>query len=358
MIPYARHLVEDDDIAAVVNVLRNGSLTGGGAVEEFEDQLASMVGAKHAVAFSSGTAALHAAAAATGLGSGDLVVTSPLTFVASANCARYVGAQVAFADIHEDSLNLDLGEVPRTADGLVAVHFAGRPIDLHAVRYRPRVVIEDAAHALGAATSDGPVGNCANSDVCTFSFHPAKNITTGEGGAATTNSPEIARRLRLFRNHALDRSSSAQPWRYSIDSMGFNYRLTDFQAALGSSQLRKLTGWTARRRELAAYYTAALAGSGVRCPDEVAAGWRHGWHLYVVQVEDRDRVFDEMRQAGVGVQVHYVPLNHQQTFDAGHSGHLPRCEAVCRRLLSLPLYPMLTAAQQDLVIDALLAAVG
>jgi dTDP-4-amino-4,6-dideoxygalactose transaminase len=240
VIPYGRQCIDDDDVEAVVKVLRGDFLTQGPMVEHFEEQLAATVEARYAVAFSNGTAALHAACAAAGLGAGDLVVTTPLTFVASANCARYVGASVDFVDIEPGTLNLDPSLVPAHADALVAVHFAGLPVALDRLAHRPRVVLEDAAHAIGARTPDGPVGNGAHSDMTTFSFHPVKTVTTGEGGAVTTNDPALAERLRRFRSHGVVHKPEQGGWYYEVETLGFNYRLTDLHAALGASQLTKL----------------------------------------------------------------------------------------------------------------------
>lgn len=346
MIPYGRQSLDGDDIAAVVAVLQGDWLTQGPSVPAFEEALAERVGSRHAVAFSSGTAALHAAAAATGLGPGHRVVTSPLSFVASANCARYVGAEVGFVDVRPDTLNLDPDRVPAEAEGLVAVHFAGLPCDLAALRHRPRVVIEDAAHALGAETPDGPVGNCARSDACVFSFHPVKAITTGEGGAVTTNDDGLAVRLRTFRNHGIERHPERGEWAYDVAVEGFNYRLTDIQAALGSSQLRKLDRFVERRRDLAARYGKLLADLPVELPPQADDGFRHAWHLYPVRVPDRRRVFDDLRTRGIGVQVHYVPIHRHRRFRSS-AMECPEADAAYERLLSLPLFPGLTERDQD-----------
>lgn len=358
MIPYGRQSIDDDDIAAVVGVLKGDWLTTGPHVAEFEDALAAKVGAKFAVAFSNGTAALHGAAAAAGLGPGDVVVTSPLSFAASATCARYVGATPAFVDIDAATLNLDLAAVPSDAAAVVAVHFTGLPVDLEGLKRRPRVVIEDAAHALGAVTPDGPVGNCARSDMCMFSFHPVKAITTGEGGAVTTNSEELAEGLRRFRNHGIVPKPEAGGWYYEIPEIGFNYRMTDLQAALGTSQLGKLDRFVTRRNELAARYRQLLADLPVVLPPAAPSGWRHGYHLFAVQVADRRGVYERMRADGVGVQVHYVPIyRHPLYADLGVGpGDYPNTEQVYAGLLSLPLFPDLTEDEQNRVVDALKAA--
>lgn len=356
MIPYGRQVVDDDDVAAVVAVLQGDWLTQGPHVAAFEARLCQKTGAQHAVAFSSGTAALHAAAHAAEVRAGDLVATSPLSFVASANCARYVGADVEFVDIDPSTLNLDPAQIPAEADALVAVHYAGLPLDLSSLPRRPPVVIEDAAHALGAVTPDGPVGNCAHSDMCCFSFHPVKAVTTGEGGAVTTNSPDLAERLRRFRHHGIRPSAAAGGWMYDIDELGYNYRLTDIQAALGTSQLAKLDRFVDRRNELADRYRRALASfTGVTLPPEAPPGARHAYHLFPVQVHDREEVYRELRARDIGVQVHYVPT-YRLTAYAGPGQSpvdFPHTEAAYNGLLSLPVYPALSDADQDIVIDAL-----
>jgi UDP-4-amino-4,6-dideoxy-N-acetyl-beta-L-altrosamine transaminase len=347
VIPYGRQSIDADDIAAVVEVLRGDWLTQGPHIEQFEQGLVEATGARFAVAFSSGTAAIHAAAIATGIGPGDVVATPALTFAASAACALYAGATPRFVDIDPETLNIDLEQVDGDVDCVVAVHYAGLPVDLSRLRRRPRIVIEDAAHALGAQTPDGPVGNCANSDASVFSFHPVKAITTGEGGAVTTNSSHIAERLRLVRNHGMQRRPERGGWYYEISDLGFNFRLTDLQAALGVSQLAKLERFVDRRNELAARYRAALADGPLTLPPVARPPWRHAYHLFPVQVDDRHRVYDQLRSAGVGVQVHYIPVHHHPLYEPfAKPGTLPVTEHVCARLLSLPLFPAL--GDQDL----------
>jgi perosamine synthetase len=353
VIPYGRQSIDDDDIAAVVAVLKGDWLTQGPHVEEFEEALAVATGAQYAVSFANGTAALHGATAAAGLGPGDRVATSPLSFVASANCARYVGATPVLVDIDPVTLNLDPAQVP-DVEALVAVHYAGLPFDLSALERRPRVVIEDAAQALGATTPDGPVGNCARSDMCIFSFHPVKTITTGEGGAVTTNSPELADRLRSFRTHGIVRSASPA-WRYDVATLGFNYRLTDIQAALGKQQLTKADAFVARRNALAARYRTLLADLPVELPPTAPEGVTSAYHLFAIRVDERDRVFDELRAAGIGVQVHFIPIYRHTTmqefgFDAAD---FPATEAAFSRLISIPLFPDLHDASQDRVVEVL-----
>jgi UDP-4-amino-4,6-dideoxy-N-acetyl-beta-L-altrosamine transaminase len=355
MIPYGRQWVDDDDIAAVVEVLRGDWLTQGPHVGEFEEKLCEVTGARFAVAFSSGTAALHAAAHAAGLGRGDTVHTSPLSFAASANAALYVGARPALVDIDPATLNLDPSLVPKDADALVAVHYAGLPFDLGLLEHRPRVLIEDAAHAIGARTPDGPVGNCARSDMCCFSFHPVKTVTTGEGGAVTTNDAELASRLRRFRHHGIEPQPSEGPWVYDIPEVGYNYRLTDLQAALGTSQLGKLERYIERRTQLADAYRTSLAPLPLRLPPVAPAGVRHGYHLFPVQVAERARVVEALRARGIGVQVHYVPIYRFTAYKSlgFRAEDYPQTEAVYAGLLSLPLYPSMTELDQEAVRAAL-----
>lgn len=357
MIPYGRQSIDDADVAAVERVLRGDWLTTGPAVEDFERAVAEYTGARHAVAFNSATSALHGACHAAGLGPGNVVHTTPLTFMADANCARYVGARPALIDIDESTWNVDLDLVDDSVDALVAVHYAGLPIDLAALPHRPRVLIEDASHALGALTPDGPVGNCAHSDMTTFSFHPVKTVTTGEGGAVTTNDPVLAERLRRFRSHGIVHKPEQGGWYYEVESLGFNYRMTDLHAALGASQLTKLDRFVARRNALADRYDDLLAALPVRRAPRAPADVVHGRHLYPVRVPDRARVHAEMRAAGVGVQVHYVPVTHHPSFGIDDAGRrrFPETEAAYDDLLSLPLFPALTEADQDDVVDRLAA---
>ncbi len=355
MIPYGRQSIDDDDVAAVVRVLLGQWLTQGPHIEEFEARLAATAGARHAVVFSSGTAALHAAVAAAGLGPGDLVVTSALTFVASASCALYVGATPGVVDIDPETLNIDVALVPREASALVAVHYAGLPVDLSTMKTRPGVVIEDAAHALGAMSPDGPVGNCAHSEMCVFSFHPVKAITTGEGGGVTTNSDHLADRLRALRNHGMTSRPERGGWYNEVADLGYNFRLTDLQAALGTSQLAKLDRFITRRNEIADRYRQELCGGPWQLPPPAGSGWRHAYHLFPMRVDHRREVYDGMRLRGVNVQVHYVPLTrHPVLVAAGiDANSCPAAEAAYQRLLSLPIFPGLSEDEQDLVIDIL-----
>ena len=357
MIPYGRQNLDEEDIAAVVDVLRGDWLTQGPTIERFEKSVADYVGAEHAIAFSSGTAALHGAAWAAGLGPGDIVHTTPLTFIATVNAARHVGATPELVDIDRKTWNIDLSLIPESSDAVIPVHYAGLPVDLSPGQWshQPRVVIEDAAHALGAHTPDGPVGNCAHSDMVCFSFHPVKPITTGEGGMVTTNNSELAERLRRFRSHGIVRKPEHGQWYYEVEDLGYHYRMTDIQAALGLSQMRKLDAFISRRNELANQYRRLLKHLPIELPPSAPAGFSHGYHLFAVLVSERARVFSELRARGIGVQVHYVPVHHHPSMKSLSSfpPALGNCETVYSRVLSLPLHPRLTEFEQEQTVVAL-----
>lgn len=381
MIPYGRQDITQEDIDAVVEVLGSAFLTQGPLVPEFEGRVAGTCGAAHAVAVSSGTAALHLACLALGLGSGDRFWTSPITFVASANCALYCGAIVDFVDIDPETGNLSIAALTERlewAEGegllpkvVMPVHFAGQPCDMAAVHALSRRfgfrIIEDATHALGATHDNRPVGSCRYSDITVFSFHPVKIITTGEGGMALTNDAALAARMSLLRSHGITRDPAemtAPPegkWCYEQQALGFNYRLTDLQAALGITQLDRLEGFVLRRRSLAVRYNGLLAGRLVsplqREPYGVSS-----YHLYVVRlhgaVEDpglRTRVFDCMRGRGIGVNVHYIPIPTQPWYrEQGIGiGTYPGAMRYYREALTLPLWPGLREDEQDYIVTAL-----
>ena len=354
-IPYGRQSISSTDVAAVEAVLHSDWLTQGPAVPAFEEAVAERVGAKYAVAYSSATAALHGATAAAGLATGRTVHTSPITFIASANCARYVGAQPALLDIDPGTWNIDTSLVTDEVDALVPVHFAGLAMELSQLPHRPAVVIEDAAHALGATSGSGPVGNCAHSDMAVFSFHPVKPITTGEGGMVTTNDASLAEALRRFRSHGIVRSSEPDTWEYNAEAIGFNYRMTDIQAALGLSQLARLDSFIERRNELADRYRELLSDLPVDLPPAASPGAVHGYHLFVIGVDNRREVFRQLRQAGIGVQVHYVPVHHHDVSRDIRipAGGFPAADAYYQRAISIPLYPDLTATEQDTVVETL-----
>jgi perosamine synthetase len=361
LLPYGRQSVDDADIQAVVEVLKSDWLTTGPKIAEFEERFAARVGARHAVSFSSGTAALHGAAFAAGLGPGDEAITTPMTFCATANSVLYQGAKPVFADVSADTLNLDPGEVAKKLSSrtkaILAVDYAGHPADLDALLAvtQPRGIplIEDACHALGAEYRGKRVGGIA--DMTVFSFHPVKHLTTGEGGMVTTNDAALAETLRRFRNHGISsearqRQASGQ-WYYEMVLLGFNYRLTDIACALGLSQLGKLSANLARRREMAARYTAAFRTVPGLIPPSVRAGVNPAWHLYPIRVDlakltvDRGQTFQALRAENIGVNVHYIPVHlHPYYRDQfGHrDGECPVAEAAYERLISLPMFHGMT----------------
>ncbi len=379
-IPYSTQWIDEDDIRAVTAVLESGWITQGPAVARFEEQLAAYCGADYAVAVSSGTAGLHLACLAAGLGAGDRAITSPNPFVASANSALYVGAEPGFIDIDETTRNMDAAElesalVDRGARAVIPVHFAGLPCDMEKIsavaRAQSALVIEDACHALSAEyrTAAGEwvrVGSCAHSDMAVFSFHPVKPMTTGEGGAVTTNSRELYERLLELRTHGITKDTGRMdgndgPWYYEMQTLGYNFRITDLQCALGTVQLSKLDGWRERRADIAARYDAAFsADRGIKVlPSDSNRKSAH--HLYVIEVQDRGRVFRDLQAAGLGVQVHYIPV-HLQPYYRNHFGYArgdyPKSEAYYQHCLSIPLYPKMSEADVDLVIDAVQKAVS
>jgi perosamine synthetase len=370
-LPYGRQCIEDEDVAAVVEALRSDWLTTGPRVEEFERAFAATVSAREAVAVTSGTAALHAAMFAIGIGPGDEVIVPAMTFAASANCVVFQGGTPVFADVDPETLRLDpnsaASKITARTKAIVAVDYAGQPCDYEALRAladsRGLTLVADACHALGGRYRGRPVGTLAA--VTAFSFHPVKHITTGEGGMITTDRPELAQRMRAFRNHGLSSDArqreSEGGWFYEMTYLGFNYRLTDFQSALGMSQLRRLPQWVRRRQELAARYDAAFASdSGIR-PLATAPGVEHARHLYVVRVDgDRARVFRDLRAGGIGVNVHYIPVHlhpyYRERFGTG-PGLCPVSEAAYERILSLPMFPQMTDGDVEDVVVALRKAV-
>jgi len=355
--PYSRQIIDDDDVAAVAAALRGDLLTTGPLVDEFEAALAAVTGAVEAVVFANGTAALHAACFAAGVGPGDVTATSAISFAASANCAAYLGATPRFADVDPDTVNVDpasllaLGPV----DAVVPVDFAGLPIepDVIAAAAGEATVIEDAAHGLGARYADGtPVGSCPNGIVMTaFSFHPVKSITTGEGGAVTTNDADLAAAMRRFRHHGIERDRSKfvgadeGPWYHEMHDLGFNYRITDFQCALGLTQLKKLDGFVEARNEIADAYRDRLAPvEDVILPAAATGAGRHAYHLFAIRVPAARRrgVFDALRADGLGVQVHYLPIYRHPWYRTTYgyeAGLCPNAEAYYAGAISIPIYP-------------------
>ncbi|WP_328338352.1 DegT/DnrJ/EryC1/StrS family aminotransferase [Micromonospora sp. NBC_00421] len=372
MLPYGRQSVTDDDVAAVVATLRSDWLTTGPQVDAFEADLAGWTGGAGCAAVANGTAALHVAYAAAGVGPGDEVVVPPMTFVATASSAVALGARIVFADVEEETFTLDPAAAAAATTArtkvVAAVDYAGHPADYDALRTAlagsDALLLADAAHSIGATYRGRPVGSLA--DLTTFSFFPTKNLTTAEGGAVATTDPELLKRARRFRNIGLvrERAELREPdeggWHQEVHEFGLNYRLPDVLCALGRSQLRRLGDFLAARARLVARYDEALADlPGVLTPTR--RSWAApAWHLYPVRVLDgrRREVYDRMRAAGIGVQVNYLPVHWHPAFaDLGYRrGSCPVAESFYGQQLSLPLYPSLTDADQDRVIDALGAA--
>lgn len=370
MIPYGRQDISEEDVAAVVEALTSDWLTTGPAIERFEQAVAQRVRAAHAVASANGTVSLHLAVRALGLGPGDTLWTAANTFVASANCALYCGAGVDFVDIDPKTWNMSVDSLEaklktqKPPKVLVPVHFAGQPCDMRAIRRLSErhgfAVLEDASHAVGATYLGEPIGNCRHSDVVSFSFHPVKIVTSAEGGMALTQREDVAAKMRMLRAHGVNREKAKTEgaFYYEQEDLGYNYRLTDLHAALGASQMKRLDAFLERRRELAARYDRLLE------PLPLTRPWQHGdgasaWHLYVVLVENRRKVYDAMREAGIGVNVHYMPVHlHPYYRRMGFKpGDFPRAEAYYSRALTLPLYPGLTDEAQDKVVAALAQAI-
>ena len=358
---YGHQSISADDIAAVDEVLRGDYLTCGPAVKAFEQAICAYTGAKYCVAVANATAGLHIAALAAGLGPGDEAITTPITFLSSANCIAFTGAKPVFADIDPATALIDPAEVerritPRTK-ALVPVDFAGQSCEMDRIaavaKEHGLVVIEDAAHAIGSDYRGTKVGSCAYSDMTVFSFHPVKTITAGEGGAVTTNSPELYAKLCALRAHGVHKDGEmADTWEYEMCELGYNYRITDFQCALGLSQLRRLEEFKRRRREIVARYNAELGLPHlVEREDSCAC-----FHLYPVLVEDRRAFYFRAREAGLRLQVHYIPVHTQpwyrRTFGYGH-GDFPKAEAYYARCISLPLYPALDDSDVDEIVARL-----
>jgi perosamine synthetase len=370
MIPYGRQTIDDEDIKAVREVLRSDWLTTGPKVAEFEEALARYVGAKFAVAVSSGTAALHCAMYALGIGPGHEVIVPAMTFAASANCVIYQGGTPVFVDVAADTLLIDPEDVERKitpqTKAIIAVDYAGQPCDYHALKEiadrHHLSLVADACHSLGATYRGRSVGSLA--DLSVFSFHPVKHITTGEGGMITTDREEYAKRLRIFRNHGITsdhwQREAQGSWFYEMVDLGYNYRITDFQCALGMSQLQNLPRWLERRQEIARQYDEAFAGIKEIRPLAVEAEVRHAYHLYVIRVNKDERGFDRktffqaLRSRGIGVNVHYIPVHlhpfYQKRFGTG-PGLCPVAESVYEQILSLPMYPAMTDEDIKIVIN-------
>jgi len=380
-IPYGRQNITEEDIDAVVNVLKSDYLTQGPKVPEFEDAIKEHCNVRYALAMNSATSALHAACLALDVGKGDIVWTTPITFVASANCALYCGATVDFVDIDPKTYNLstqalkqklevakEKGQLPKV---VIPVHLSGQPCDMKGIFRLSKEygfsIIEDASHAIGGKYEDEPIGNCQYSDITIFSFHPVKIITTAEGGVATTNNKDLAQKMALLRSHGITRDTELMtsepdgPWYYQQIDLGFNYRMTEMQAALGVSQIERLQSITDRRHEIAKRYNEKLSNLSVTVPFQIEESYS-GLHLYVIRLKLDDikvthlEVFNALRAANIGVNLHYIPV-HIQPYYQKHFGFkigdFPQAEQYYREAISLPLYPDLNVEQQDYIVQTL-----
>lgn len=372
-IPYGRQSIREEDIEEVVRVLRSDYLTTGPKVAEFDKVVADYVGAKYAVAVSNGTAALHIACLAAGIGAGDEVITSPITFAASANCVLYCGGTPVFADIKKDTYNIDPEDIERKitpkTKAIIPVHYTGQPCEMDAIteiaKKHNLIVIEDGAQVISGEYKGKKIGSI--SDMTTFSFHPVKPVTTGEGGMVTTNNKELYERLKLFHTHGITREPELMdkqdgPWYYEQLELGFNYRITDIQCALGISQMRRLDAFAEHRRMLAARYNKGFAG----CKN-VITPYQHpdclsSWHLYMIQVpaDMRKSVFEKLRQAGIGVNVHYIPVYKHPYYQAHGYQDIccPNAEAFYAGAITLPLYADMTKEQVDYVVEKVIEFTG
>jgi len=371
MIPYGRQSIDEEDIQAVVEVLRSDWLTTGPKVDEFEGAFADFVGAKYAVAVCNGTAALHAAIYALGIEPGDEVIVPAMTFAATANCVVFQGATPVFIDVDPETLLINPSQIEAKitsrTKAIIAVDYTGHPADYDELisisKQHGIALVADSCHALGATYKGRPLGSAA--DLSTFSFHPVKHITTGEGGMITTDDLELAKRMRMFRNHGITtdhrQREALGSWFYEMVDLGYNYRLTDFQCALGIRQLRKLPEWLERRREIARCYDEAFAELSAVSPLRVEKDVVHAYHLYVVRLDlkqlqaDRADIFAGLRSEGIGVNVHYIPVHlhpfYRKRFGTG-PGLCPEAEAAYEQIISLPIYSNMSDASVDEVIKA------
>jgi perosamine synthetase len=372
MIPYGKQCIDEEDIQSVIAVLQSDWLTTGPTVGAFERAFADVVGAKYAVAVNSGTAALHAAMFALGIGPGDEVIVPAMTFAATANCVVFQGGTPVFADVDPETLLIDPfsveDRISHKTRAIIAVDYAGQPCDYDALmkisRKHHLALVADACHSLGARYKERPVGSLALLNA--FSFHPVKHITTGEGGMITTDDSKLSEKMRIFRNHGITTSHRQREnegsWFYEMVDLGYNYRITDFQCALGISQLKKLPSWVERRRAIACRYAEAFKNIPRVKPLSVRIDTFHAYHLYVIRLDldgtnlDRSVVFSKLREAGIGVNVHYIPVHlhpfFRQRFNT-HTGLCPVAERAYERIVSLPMYPALSHEEQHHVIETL-----
>lgn len=375
-IPYGRQSIDDDDIKAVVDVLKSAFITQGPKVQEFESALAEYCGAKYAVTFSSGTAALHGAYFSAGIRQGDEIITSPITFAATANAALYFDARPIFVDVEPDTANINVAliekAVTKKTKAIVPVHYAGHPADLAPIielaRRKGIAVIEDACHALGAKYRDKNIGSV--SDMTVFSFHPVKSITTGEGGAVLTNNKEYYDKLIMFRSHGITkdalkfRNESHGEWYYEMQFLGFNYRLTDIQSALGISQLKKLDSFIEKRRKIAAFYDSKFRDNPFFDTPPEKDYANSSYHLYPIRLKDKyterkKKIFSSLREMGIGVQVHYIPVYMLPFYrNSGNKALCPAAEDFYKREISLPIYPGLTVEDMNYVAETILKILG
>jgi perosamine synthetase len=377
MIPYGKQSIDEEDIQAVVEVLRSDWLTTGPKVNEFEKIFADYVGTKEAVAVSSGTAALHAAMYALGIGPGDEVIVPAMTFAATANCVVFQGATPVFVDVDPDTLLISTDRVvaglTSRTKAIIAVDFTGHPADYDTLtsiaKQHGIIVVADASHSLGGSYKNRPVGSLA--ELSTFSFHPVKHITTAEGGMVTTDDSTMAQKMRAFRNHGitsdLHQREAIGSWYYEMVALGYNYRLNDLQCALGISQLQKLSSWINRRQAIARLYNKAFSQQTLVRPLAVNDNVSNSYHLYVIKIDftklsaDRETIFAKLRSEGIGVNVHYIPVHlhpyYQKKFGTG-PGLCPVAEAAYEQILSLPMYPGLTDQDIDLVCNLLQNILG
>ncbi|MCK4788065.1 MAG: UDP-4-amino-4,6-dideoxy-N-acetyl-beta-L-altrosamine transaminase [Desulfobacteraceae bacterium] len=373
-IPYSHQYIDLDDIEEVVKVLKSDWITQGPKVREFEQSLSDYCGARFAVAFSSGTAALHAAYFAAGLGSNDEIVTSPMTFLATSNAALFLGAEPVFVDVQKDTGNIAPDLIEKAITGktkaIVPIHFAGHPVDLEKIaeiaQRHHLLLIEDACHALGAKYKNTTIGDCRYSDMAVFSFHPVKSITTGEGGAVLTNNEEFRNKLIMLRHHGVtkdrkifqNKSDAVGDWYHEMQCLGYNYRLTDIHSALGISQLRKLDKFIQKRREIVETYAEAFEDNKFFDAPVEKGYAKSAWHLYPIRLKDKYKrskadIFAKLRERGLGVQVHYIPVHLQPYYQQlGYkTGACPNAEDFYEREISIPLYPVMSSEDVDYVIN-------